>query len=208
MTETVTQATDASYSTLLVSWLYLGSKIVGGLVLTLLAILYTNQEKMLYMPNPPGFPRTPLENPPGYQSPASWGTNGRMLNPSAAGTHDHIEFEEGFVVTTDGVKIHTWLLLQPDSEDVPTLLYFHGNAGNMGFLLKNAALMFAHAKINILLMDYRGYGESLPALFASYCTYMVYYVMVVGRSEGIPSEKGINLDAEAVLKYCIGHPRY
>lgn len=29
----------------------------------------------------------------------------------------------------------------------------------MGFLLKNAALMFAHAKINILLMDYRGYGE-------------------------------------------------
>lgn len=131
-------------------------------MLTLLAILYTNQEKMLYMPNPPGFPRTPLENPPGYQSPASWGKNGRMLNPAASGVHEHIEFEEGFVITTDGVKIHTWLLLQPNSEDVPTLLYFHGNAGNMGFLLKNAALMFAHAKINILLMDYRGYGKPPP----------------------------------------------
>lgn len=126
-------------------------------MLTLLAILYTNQEKMLYMPNPPGFPRTPLENPPGYQSPASWGTNGRMLSSSSS--QDHIEFEEGFVTTADGLKIHIWLLLQPNSEDVPTLLYFHGNAGNMGFLLKNAALMYAHAKINILLMDYRGYGK-------------------------------------------------
>lgn len=28
-----------------------------------------------------------------------------------------------------------------------------------------------------------------------------------GRSEGIPSEKGINLDAEAVLKFALAHPR-
>eukprot|EP00598_Pedospumella_elongata_P004843 CAMPEP_0184981278 /NCGR_PEP_ID=MMETSP1098-20130426/11070_1 /TAXON_ID=89044 /ORGANISM="Spumella elongata, Strain CCAP 955/1" /LENGTH=340 /DNA_ID=CAMNT_0027504827 /DNA_START=212 /DNA_END=1234 /DNA_ORIENTATION=+ len=139
---------------------------------------------MLYMPNPPGFPRTPHENPTGYQSPATWGPNGRMLNPST-GLQDHIEFEEQFVKTEDGFNLHTWLLLQPNSENTPTLIYFHGNAGNMGFLLKNAALMFAIAKINILLMDYRGYG----------------------RSDGIPSESGINLDADAVLKYCVKHPR-
>lgn len=30
----------------------------------------------------------------------------------------------------------------------------------------------------------------------------------VGRSDGIPSESGINLDADAVLKYCVKHPRY
>lgn len=31
---------------------------------------------------------------------------------------------------------------------------------------------------------------------------------VAGRSEGVPSEKGINLDAEAVLKFAKAHPRY
>jgi dipeptidyl aminopeptidase/acylaminoacyl peptidase len=153
------EVTDASFTTVIVSWLTIGSKVVGGIVLTLLAILYSNQEKMLYMPNPPGFPRTPHENPAGYQSPATWSTNGRMINPAATNVQDRIEFEEHFVKTDDGINLHTWLLLQPDSENVPTLIYFHGNAGNMGFLLKNAALMFALAKINILLMDYRGYGE-------------------------------------------------
>jgi len=84
-----------------------------------------------------------------------------MLNAATASAQDRIEFEEQFVKTEDGINLHTWLLLQPNSENVPTLIYFHGNAGNMGFLLKNAALMFALAKINILLMDYRGYGTIL-----------------------------------------------
>jgi cephalosporin-C deacetylase-like acetyl esterase len=82
-----------------------------------------------------------------------------MINPSATIPQDAIEYEEHFVRTEDGFMLHTWLLLQPNSQNVPTLIYFHGNAGNMGFLLKNAALMFAHSKINVLLMDYRGYGE-------------------------------------------------
>lgn len=155
-------------SSIIISWLFLGTKIVGGLLITLIAILYTNQEKMLYMPNPPGFPRTPSENPPGYQSPATWSASGRMINPSATIPQDRIEHEEHFIKTADGVTIHTWLLLQADSHNVPTLIYFHGNAGNMGFLLKNAALMFAHSKINILLMDYRGYGKHHSLLQMQY----------------------------------------
>lgn len=161
MSNSAVEAVEASLTSAILSWVTLGTKVVGGVVLTLLAILYTNQEKMLYMPNPPGFPRTPHENPAGYQSPATWGNNGRMLNPATAPAQDRIEFEEHFVKTEDGINLHTWLLLQPNSENVPTLIYFHGNAGNMGFLLKNAALMFALAKINILLMDYRGYGTSI-----------------------------------------------
>lgn len=159
MSSTITESSQPSLSAVIISWLLLGTKIVGGLIVTLAAILYTNQEKMLYMPNPPGFPRTPNENPPGYQSPATWNTRGRMINPSATIPQDAIEYEEHFVRTADGVLLHTWLLLQPNSESAPTLIYFHGNAGNMGFLLKNAALMYAHSKINVLLMDYRGYGE-------------------------------------------------
>ncbi len=48
-----------------------------------------------------------------------------------------VEFEDTFVTTADGVKIHTWLMLHSGKEDPalprPTIIYFHGNAANMGF---------------------------------------------------------------------------
>eukprot|EP00600_Ochromonadales_sp_CCMP1393_P003049 CAMPEP_0174988760 /NCGR_PEP_ID=MMETSP0004_2-20121128/20317_1 /TAXON_ID=420556 /ORGANISM="Ochromonas sp., Strain CCMP1393" /LENGTH=432 /DNA_ID=CAMNT_0016242037 /DNA_START=31 /DNA_END=1329 /DNA_ORIENTATION=+ len=174
--------TPVASSSSLMSWLFFSSKIVGGLFVTLVALLYVNQEKMLYIPNPPGFPTNPTENPPGFQSPADWSKSGRQLQRDGT---DGMDFEEKFVKTKDGVLIHTWLLLQADSQNAPTLIYFHGNAGNMGFRLKNAALMFAKANINVLMMDYRGYGSS----------------------DGYPTEKGLNLDGEAVLKYALTHPR-
>lgn len=59
------------------------------------------------------------------------------------------------------MKIHCWLLLQKsDRRGLGTLIYFHGNAGNMGFRLKNAAEMYARVGINVLMVDYRGYGSS------------------------------------------------
>lgn len=171
--------TDASTSSTLFTWLLFGSKVVGGLLLTLTLLLYANQEKILYIPNPPGFPKNHHENPPGFNSPSDWGRNGRLSGS------EKINFEENFVKTSDGHRIHTWLLLQPQSENKPTLVYFHGNAGNMGFRLKNAALMYAKSDINILMMDYRGYGSS----------------------EGTPTEAGLNLDGEAVLKFAKSHPK-
>ena len=74
-------------------------------------------------------------------------------------------------------------MLQPkDSEKVPTLIYFHGNAGNMGFR-ENSSKMFRMG-INVLAMDYRGYG----------------------KSTGTPTEDGLNLDADAVLQWALKHP--
>ena len=90
------------------------------------------------------------------------------------------------VETSDGEKIHTWLMLQDNAEECPTLIYFHGNAGNMGFRLQNAAMTYAKVKLNILMMDYRGYG----------------------KSTGTPNEPGLQLDAEAVLRHVRTHPRY
>ena len=96
-----------------------------------------------------------------------------------------IPYEEHIIKTEDNESIHVWLLLQQDSKNVPTLIYFHGNAGNMGFRLQNAAEMYARVGINILMMDYRGYG----------------------KSTGVPSEKGLKYDADAVLKFAISHSR-
>jgi hypothetical protein len=147
----------SSLTSQLFSWIFLGTKVIGGILITLSCVLYINQDKLLYIPNPPGFPKTPKENPPGFTSPAEWSTNGYLLSRSE--NKNNIPFEEHFVTTEDGKSIHLWLMLQNNSENVPTLIYFHGNAGNMGFRLKNAAEMYAKVKMNILMMDYRGFGN-------------------------------------------------
>lgn len=175
---------DSSASSQILAWILFGGKAVGGLILTLTFILYCNQEKLLYIPNPPGFPKTPIENPPGFNSPKDWSTGGRSVS-RADSSAESIPFEEAYVTTSDGKQIHTWLLLQSDHINTPTLIYFHGNAGNMGFRLKNAAMMYARSKLNVLMMDYRGYGSS----------------------EGTPTEQGLNLDGEVVLNYAVAHPK-
>ncbi len=102
----------------------------------------------------------------------------RKLDTSA----QPIPFENLHIKTIDGETIHCWLMLQPQiSNNVPTLVYFHGNAGNMGFRLKNAAEMYARVGINIMMVDYRGYGSST----------------------GHPTEDGINKDGDAVLNYLL-----
>ena len=50
----------------------------------------------------------------------------------------------------------------------------------------NALHMFEFSGINILMMDYRGYG----------------------KSTGIPDERGLNIDADTVLAYATNHPRF
>lgn len=61
----------------------------------------------------------------------------------------------------------------------PTMIFFHGNAGNMGHRLQNCVGLYHSLHCNILLVEYRGYG----------------------LSEGIPSEEGLYLDAKASIDY-------
>ena len=141
-----------------IQWIFFGTKVTTGLLVVFLTILYLNQDKILYIPNPPGIPRTPSENPAGFNLPSDWGINGKLARMND--NHiPRIHFEEQFLTTIDHAIIHTWLLLQENPNNVPTIIFFHGNAGNMGFRLKMAALMFAITKCNILMMDYRGYGK-------------------------------------------------
>lgn len=100
--------------------------------------------------------------------------------PAAAG----LPFEDVFLRTDDGVRIHGWFIPAagrdsggtPGSRPPTTLLFFHGNAENIGGCLDLAALA-RPAGHNLLLLDYRGYGES----------------------EGQPSERGLYRDGEAAL---------
>jgi fermentation-respiration switch protein FrsA (DUF1100 family) len=87
-----------------------------------------------------------------------------------------LEFEDVFFTASDGVRLHGWFV--PGSGD-KTLVWFHGNAGNIGHRVDNLAELHARLGVSIFIFDYRGYG----------------------RSEGTPSERGTYLDAQAALDY-------
>lgn len=150
---------------LLQSSALLGTKVFGTVGVGLGIALYVYQDRLLYFPNPAGAPPTPDHNPPGFINPGEYDVRGIVITKSKSS--QPIPYTEEFVTTSDGKKLHTWLLLQPevntstdgDSRQYPTLIYFHGNAGNMGFRLPHAATIYATTKMNILMMDYRGYGK-------------------------------------------------
>jgi len=89
-------------------------------------------------------------------------------------------FEDVWMTASDGVKIHGWFIPSPGRAvaSSPTLLFCHGNAGNISHRLDKAARLISTGA-NVFLFDYRGYGQS----------------------SGGPSEKGMYRDAEAAYQY-------
>ena len=92
--------------------------------------------------------------------------------PAAIG----LPFEDVFIKAQDKVTINGWLVKSPTGRG--TLIFCHGNAGNIGDRLKKIQL-FHQMGFNILIIDYRGYG----------------------KSQGRPSEAGIYTDAVAAYDY-------
>ncbi len=95
-----------------------------------------------------------------------------------------VEVEDVFFTTSDGVRLHAWWA-PPLAEQAPgapdallTILYFHGNAGNLTNRIENIAFL-RQLPANVLAVDYRGYG----------------------KSEGRPTEAGVYLDAQAAYDY-------
>lgn len=137
--------------------------VFAGVASLALGLLYVKQESLLYFPEIGGIPRRPRSNPRRYRSPKEYG----------------IAFESFMIPTTDGASIHCWLLQQQDGSK-PTILFFHGNAGNIGLRLPNANQMYHQLGVNVALIEYRGFGDS---------------------SDHQPNEDGLKLDAEAALEF-------
>jgi hypothetical protein len=116
---------SSPYTSFIFEWSLFAVKCTAGLLSLIAVLLYTHQDKLLYFPNPPGFPQKPADNPSPFRSPSDWSQNGKKATPQS----DSIPFEEEHLSTPDGKLIHTWLMLQANSMNVPTLIYFHGNAG-------------------------------------------------------------------------------
>mmetsp|Transcript_7036 Transcript_7036/g.6674 ORF Transcript_7036/g.6674 Transcript_7036/m.6674 type:complete len:389 (-) Transcript_7036:93-1259(-) len=157
---------------LFVSFLWKGVTVGCGLLAACIGILYAKQESLLYFPEIGALPRRLASNPRTFKSPSEY----------------KIPFESHMIPCEDGVSIHSWLMLHPNSKlkDNPTLVFFHGNAGNIGYRLPNANQMYENLKANILMVEYRGYGNS---------------------DDTKPTEAGLKLDSEAALNFIMNHPK-
>ncbi|MCF7917052.1 MAG: alpha/beta hydrolase [Candidatus Omnitrophica bacterium] len=90
----------------------------------------------------------------------------------------NLSFQDIYFKTEDGIKLNGWFV--PNKNAYFTLLFFHGNGGNISHRLHKISQL-QKLGLNIFLIDYRGYG----------------------RSQGKPSVSGVYKDAQASLDYLI-----
>ncbi|KZT64669.1 alpha/beta-hydrolase [Daedalea quercina L-15889] len=115
-----------------------------------------------------------------------------------------LQYEPQELITPDEVKLRCYLLAQkkdlsnlggpavdiPEQSDEeyastrPTVMMFHGNGGNIGHRIPLAKVFYVKMRCNVFMLSYRGYGHS----------------------EGTPSEKGIQTDAQCALDFIHKHP--
>ena len=124
--------------------------LAGGFALVVLAVRLL-ENRFIYFP-----PRYPE----GFSSPENYG----------------LRLEEVWLTTKD--KVHLNALFLPNGHSQKVLLWFHGNAENIGYGLGQMA-EFSGLGVNVLAVDYRGYG----------------------KSEGSPDEAGVYCDADAAYDY-------
>jgi fermentation-respiration switch protein FrsA (DUF1100 family) len=87
-----------------------------------------------------------------------------------------LDYRAVTLTAADGVKLAGWFV--PAANPRATILFCHGNAGNISHRLEMLAY-FQQLGLSTFIFDYRGYG----------------------RSQGKPSEAGTYLDAEAAWQY-------
>lgn len=95
-------------------------------------------------------------------------------SPKALG----LAHEEVWFTASDGLKLHGWFI--PAENPRGTLLFCHGNAGNISHRLDSIRI-FNQLGLDVFIFDYRGYG----------------------LSEGRPTEEGTYRDAEAAWGYLV-----
>ena len=119
-----------------------------GVYAALSIYVYYIQSSLIYYPNMPG--------------------RSVIATPEAIG----LPYQDIELVTEDNIKLHGWFI--PNIDAKGTVLFFHGNAGNISHRLQSIDI-FNRMNLNVFILDYRGYGQS----------------------EGATTEKGTYLDAQA-----------
>jgi pimeloyl-ACP methyl ester carboxylesterase len=95
----------------------------------------------------------------------------------------HLQYEEVFFRSSDGVRLQGWLIKGEPSEEWKdiTFVFFPGNKGTMSDFMEPMGHL-AKAGFNIFLFGYRGFGKSQKIR---------------------PTEKGVYKDSEGACRYLV-----
>jgi uncharacterized protein len=126
--------------------------IIAGAYAALVLYVYFGQASMLYLPNLPSRELT--------------------ATPQEIG----LKYENIELLSEDGVRLHGWYI--PAAQARGTVLFFHGNAGNISHRLDSIRI-FHNLRLSVFIFDYRGYG----------------------KSAGRPNEQGLQRDALAAWRF-------
>lgn len=110
-----------------------------------------------------------------FQRQLMYHPNTHILSPAEYGLRG---FEDMAITEKDGTSLQLWV--HHPQEHFPTIVYFHGNAGNLGDRAAKFSA-FADSGFGIVALSYRGYG----------------------KSGGSPSEAGIYDDARAAVEFTL-----
>ncbi len=130
-------------------------QMINNIMYLLFGLVLLNGFMYLQQPSMTFFPYATLE-----QTPAEWG----------------LAYEDVYLDTEDGVRLHGWYI--PHHGAKQTLLFFHGNAGNISHRGSSVEI-FHRLGLNVFIIDYRGFG----------------------KSQGKADEKGIYKDASTAWRY-------
>ena len=127
-----------------------------AVIAAVLALIWTMQRRLIYFPT------------------------GDVPTPAAIGLTDG---EPVTFTTTDGLGLSGWFVAASGPSPHVTVLVFNGNAGNRAHRGPLAAAFHRHG-LQVLLVDYRGYGGN----------------------PGAPTENGLAADSRAARAYLVGRP--
>jgi hypothetical protein len=99
----------------------------------MVAFVYYRQSSLIYYPNMPA--------------------RNIVATPEQIG----LEYQDVQFITEDNINLHGWFI--PHQAAKGTVLFFHGNAGNISHRLESIEI-FHRLELNIFIIDYRGYGQS------------------------------------------------
>ncbi|XP_033223764.1 protein ABHD13 isoform X2 [Belonocnema kinseyi] len=140
-------------------WLYGGVFTFFLLCFATTGVLYHMEDELLYYPEIPRHSRVYVPSP----------------------STCNLPYQSLFIRSKDGTMLHMFFIPQPEDKvkKAPTVLFLHGNAGNMGHRLQNVVGLYENLECNVLMLEYRGFG----------------------LSQGSPSEEGLYMDARAGIEY-------
>jgi abhydrolase domain-containing protein 13 len=146
------------------NWLRIPALASGAVAVAGSFLLYFKQNELIYPRNIPFDSRTEAAIP----RPEQFGIE----------ASNYLDLR---IPTPDGESLAAYYIRpsRGDRASQATIIMFHGNAGNIGHRLPIAKALADMNRLNVLMVEYRGYG----------------------LSTGTPDEKGLNIDSQAGLDW-------